>query len=59
MDITYDMKTDLIWWITHIAMQDRKIFRPGTKINLYTDPSNLGWDGYLNHQQINGRWSVK
>ena len=59
MDITYNMKTDLIWWITYIAVQGRNIFRPGTEINLHTDASNLGWGGYLNHQQINGRWSIK
>ena len=59
MAITYEMKTDLIWWINHIAVQDRQIFRTGTEIDLYTDASNLGWGGYLNHQQINGRWSIK
>lgn len=58
MDITHAMRTDLIWWINHIVGQDRKNFRPGTKVTLYTDASNLGWGAYLNHQKVNGRWAI-
>ena len=56
MEITEDMKTDLIWWINHVACQDRKIFRTGTEIELYTDALNSGWGGCLNNQTTNGRW---
>lgn len=58
MEITEDLKMDLSWWINSVAGQDRKIFRQGTEIDIYTDASNLGWGGCLNGQSINGRWSV-
>lgn len=58
MDITSDMKTDLLWWIDNVAVQDRKIFRPGIDLEIYTDASNLGWGGCLNDQCVNGRWSA-
>lgn len=56
--ITHDMKIDLLWWLNHIAVQSRNIFRESAEIDLYTDASNLGWGASLNHQQINGRWSL-
>lgn len=56
MEITEEMKADLKWWISHVAGENRKIFRAGTEIEQYTDASNLGWGCYLNHQTANGRW---
>ena len=58
MNITPDMKKDLLWWINNVAVQDRKIFRTGAELDLYTDASNLGWGGCLNGQCINGRWAA-
>lgn len=58
MVITHEMKADLIWWLKNIEVQNRKIFREGTETDLYTDASNLGWGACLNHQIINGKWSL-
>lgn len=57
MPITEAMKSDLCWWIDNITTQDRKIFRPGTDINLYTDASNIGWGCHLNQRCTGGGWS--
>ena len=58
MGITHEMKADLICWLNHISKENRKIFWKGTEIDLYTDASNFGWGGSLNHHQVNGRWSL-
>ncbi|KAK3890263.1 hypothetical protein Pcinc_005794 [Petrolisthes cinctipes] len=58
MAVTDVMKSDLNWWINEVANQDRKIFRKGTEIDLYTDASNIGWGGCLNGQSTNGKWST-
>lgn len=58
MKITEGMKTDLQWWIDNISTQDRKIFRPGTDIDIYTDASTTGWGGHVNRQSISGSWSI-
>lgn len=59
MTITADMKTDLSWWLDNIYTQDRKIFRGGTDIDLYTDASSLGWGGHLNNRATSGSWSLE
>ena len=59
MAITHEMKEDLICWLNHMSNENRKIFWKVTEIDLYTDASNLGWGGSLNHHQVNGRWSLK
>lgn len=58
MDVTHEMKADLLWWLNNIEVQNRIIFREGTETDLYTDASNLGWGASLNHQIINGKWSL-
>lgn len=58
MEITDEMKTDFVWLINHMVVQDRKMFRKDTEIDLYTDASNLDWGRFLNHQITNGRWSI-
>ncbi|XP_071521653.1 uncharacterized protein [Panulirus ornatus] len=58
MMVTHEMRLDLLWWVSHIALQTRQIFRKGTELDLYTDASNLGWGGHLNQQKVNGRWSL-
>lgn len=58
MVVTHEMRLDLIWWTSHIALQTRQIFRKGTELDLYTDASNLGWGGHINQQSVNGRWSL-
>ena len=50
-----EMKVNLIWWLNHNSEGNRKILWKSTKIDLYTDASNLGWSGLLNHHQVNGR----
>ena len=57
MRVTDDMKADLSWWIHNVSVQCRKIFRAGAEINLFTDASNTGWGGQLQHQTARGSWS--
>ncbi|XP_076049323.1 uncharacterized protein LOC143029999 [Oratosquilla oratoria] len=56
MLITDEMKTDLTWWIKHVETQHRRIIHPTPEIVLYSDASDLGWGGCINHQSVNGRW---
>lgn len=58
MDITLGMRSELQWWIDNISTQVRRILRPGTEIDVYTDASNTGWGGHVNHQSISGSWSL-
>lgn len=58
MKITEGMRTDLQWWLENTSTQVRRIFRPGTDIDIYTDASNTGWGGHVNAQSISGTWSL-
>lgn len=59
MAITTGMKFDLQWWTANIFSQDRKIFRTGTNIDLFTDASSLGWGGHLDQMTTCGSWSLQ
>ncbi|XP_076058479.1 uncharacterized protein LOC143035496 [Oratosquilla oratoria] len=59
MLITDEMKTDLTWWIKHVETQHRRIIHPTPEIVLYSDASDLGWGGCINHQSVNRRWTTE
>lgn len=56
MPVTEDMCKDLQWWVSQVAVQNRKIFRDCPDIELYSDASDSGWGGCLNSQTTGGRW---
>lgn len=59
MEVTKDMTVDLTWWIHNSTIHNRRIFRGGTDLDLYTDASNTGWGGHLNEHTTGGSWSLE
>lgn len=55
--ITYDMKSELKWWIENIKCQYRKIDHGDPQLVITTDASMIGWGAVCDNTRIGGRWN--
>lgn len=58
MNVSQDMRLDLIWWITNIKSQKRDIVKPPPSYILRSDASLEGWGAIVlnSNQKTGGRW---
>ena len=61
MDITSNMRSQILWWQENLKSQKRDINKPEFTVTLNTDASGFGWGGiYVEyHWRTGGRFSVE
>ena len=57
MQLSDNMKLELIWWVENLSSQKRRIDHGNADIIIITDASLEGWGAVLGNEKIGGRWS--
>jgi hypothetical protein len=57
MNITFNMKVDLRWWLDNLSFQKRVIHHGNPDVSITTDASLLGWGAVYDQIKIQGRWN--
>ena len=57
MNITFNMKVDLRWWLDNLSFQKRVINHGNPDVSITTDASLLGWGAVYDQIKIQGRWN--
>ena len=58
IQMTDEMRKDLLWWIQNLHIQKRHILHENPSLVIITDASMKGWAAVCEDCKIGGRWNV-
>ena len=58
VDLSAEVKADLVWWREHVATVERKITRERPRIEITSDSSDFAWGGTCSGVSTGGPWNA-